>query len=60
MYNVIISRNDTSRVFLVLKAGIISALVVVVVAEVVEVDGLSRGCSSSSSSGIGSGGRLMP
>jgi hypothetical protein len=49
MYNITISRNDTSRIFLVLEVEIISTPVVVVVVEVVEVDGLYRGRSSSCS-----------
>jgi hypothetical protein len=47
MYNIIISGNDTSRIFLVLKVEIISTLVVVVV-----VGGLFRGRSSSCSGAV--------
>jgi hypothetical protein len=46
MYNIIISRNDTSRISLVSKVEIISTPVVVVVVEEVEVDSLCRSCSS--------------
>ncbi len=48
LYNIIISGNDTSRIFLVLEVEIISTPVVVVVVVVV-VGGLFRGCSSSCS-----------
>ncbi len=50
MYNIIILRNDTSRIFLALKAEIISTPVVVVVLGVVEVGGLYRGPSGGYSS----------
>jgi hypothetical protein len=45
LYNIIISGNDTSRIFLVLKVEVISTPVVVVVV----VGGLFRGHSSSCS-----------
>jgi hypothetical protein len=47
LYNIIISGNDTSQIFMVLEVEIISTPVVLVVVVVVVLGGLFRGRSSS-------------